>query len=88
MIQTVFINLFLLCIGASLATTPLPAGVEDERDNTTKLGRFSRIIRSPLDIFREDTCDINYSQAIVNWQKEQKSTKQVAYDGTPKLNLI
>ncbi len=87
-IQTILINLFILCLGASNMTTPLPDDAEDERDNTTKLGRFSRIIRSPFDIFRDDICDINYPQTIVNWQKEQRSTKQVAYDGAPTLNLI
>lgn len=87
LIQTVLINIFLLCLGASTMTSPLPEGVEDERDNTTKLGRFSRIIRSPLDMFREN-CDINYSQAIVDWQKMQKSTQEVRYDGTPKFNFI
>lgn len=86
-IATILINLFIWVLGGASMTSPLPEGVEDERDNATKLGRFSRIIRSPLDIFRDDTCDINYSQAIVDWQMRQNSTVTAEYDGKPQLNL-
>ena len=87
-IATILINLFILTLGGATMTSPLPEGVEDERDNVTRLGRFSRIIRSPLDLFSDDICDINYSQAIVEWQMKQKSTAVVEYDGKPQLNLI
>ena len=85
----VLINLFILTIGGATMTSPLNEGEQDERDNSQKLARFSRIVRSPLDLFRAETCDINYSQAIVDWQEKQQSTVISKFNPRkPQLNLL
>lgn len=84
-IQTIATNALVSILGGTKMGSPLPDGVEDEPAKSSGFSWFSRVIREPMDYFKESTCTLFHSSAVVAWQKKQRST--LNYTGSSKLNF-
>lgn len=86
-IATVFTNCLVYMLGGGLMTSEPVAGEEEVREHSDRVISFSRPVRGLGDLLRDDTCDINYSQKMVDWQNKQPSTVTHKYRG-PKLAVV
>jgi hypothetical protein len=86
---TVLFNLLAWKMGAGTMTQPLPKEMEDENlYNKKKIQNFSSVIRSPTDLFKDETSVIYHSKYFIDWQEKQKSTFIEQYQGAPKLAIV
>ncbi len=86
---TVLVNLLALKMGAAKKTAPLEEGTEDEELYDKKgLQNFSNVIRSWMDIFKDETSAVNHSKFFLEWQKQQRSTFIAPKSSVPKLTIL
>lgn len=84
-IGTVAKNILICILGGRKAASPLPPGVEDDRNNDQQLTPFSRVIVHWKDLFDEDLGTLYFPPKITEWQKKQPSTIKHAYEASPAL---
>ena len=85
----VLVNLLALKMGAAKKTSPLRDDLEDETFYDKKgIQNFSSVIRSPLDLFREETSVVYHSKYFIDWQKQQRSSFETTDTGRPKLSIV
>jgi hypothetical protein len=87
-VVTVFCNTLVLIFGgwASDGKKDQVTG-EDDFDNRQMLTSFSKLIRSPEDMFRDDLTESDQAFAISDWQLKQASTKTIKFSGILKMHF-
>jgi hypothetical protein len=80
-ISTLLANTFVCLIGGRLSSLkePLQDDVRDDLENTQKFTRFSRLIRTLSDFFRDDLSMVDAHLCLIDWQMKQKTTKIVDF---------
>ena len=89
-ICVVFFNTIIL-LGGCTYGGDLPEHFEEQPlDDHTDLRpkNFSRLFRSFTDLFNDEICYVSHIQFIVNWQKEQSTTRVHIHSDKPFLRVM
>jgi hypothetical protein len=86
---TILVNLLMLKMGAWKKTTPLANGTSEEELYDKKgIQYFSSVIRSWIDIFKDETAVVNHSKYFLDWQAQQKTTFVEPSKDLPRLAIV
>ncbi len=81
---TVFCNLVILGMGGG-SGSPLP---DDEAESVERFQVFSKLVKNPLDIFKESTSMISHALPLIQWQLQQRSTAVHLYGTKPEMGIL